>query len=140
MNKPFALIYLLLLPLIWFAPLFGTGLLPWFSLSEVSIISGIKVLFHKDIALAILITLFVIIMPLAKAISSCLYAFGYKFPSPRVLFIMSKLSLLDIFLIAVTIVVVKGVGVGRVEILWGFWVFAAYVALGYSLAIRKIIS
>lgn len=133
----FAIINLALLPVIWLAPLFGTGLLPFFGLHQVSILSGLTALISKDLALAAIIFLFVILMPLAKALAMLNHAYGGKFPSKRVTYWLARLSMLDIFLIALSIVVIKGVGIGRVEILWGFWLFAFYIFAGFLLAAVK---
>ena len=42
---------------------------------------------------------------------------------------IGKFSMLDIFLIAVTIVGLKGVGLGKVEIAYGLYAFAAVVLM-----------
>ncbi|MEM7238490.1 MAG: paraquat-inducible protein A, partial [Pseudomonadota bacterium] len=41
--------------------------------------------------------------------------------------VVGKLSMADVFLIALYIVVVKGVGVGHVTSAWGLWLFTACV-------------
>jgi uncharacterized paraquat-inducible protein A len=41
--------------------------------------------------------------------------------------VIGKLSMTDVFLVAVYIVVVKGVGVGTVSTAWGLWLFTACV-------------
>lgn len=137
MKKLIAIFSILILPIIWFAPLFGAGVVPFFKLDEVSIITGLGALWEKDKMLFALITIFVIIFPTLKAIGNCLWAFGKHFPSQRVIFWLARLSLLDLFLIAVTIIAVKGVGIGRIEIMWGFGLFVTYVVFGYIQAIKK---
>gem|GEM_PF-3141181 len=47
---------LILFPIAWFAPLMRAGLLPFFSLNEISIITGIVDLWGKDVFLALLVT------------------------------------------------------------------------------------
>jgi len=42
--------------------------------------------------------------------------------------ILGKLAMADVFLIAVYIVVAKGVGVGRIETAWGLYLFTICVA------------
>jgi len=40
---------------------------------------------------------------------------------------IGKLSMADVFLIALYIVIVKGVGIGHVTPAWGLWLFTACV-------------
>ena len=49
---------LILFPIAWFAPLLRAGLLPLFSLSEISVISGLQVLWQSDVFLALVVTVF----------------------------------------------------------------------------------
>jgi uncharacterized paraquat-inducible protein A len=59
--------------------------------------------------------------------------------SPRLLPIlhwMGKLAMADVFLIALYIVVFKGIGLGRIEVAWGLWVFTACILA--SLAISTL--
>lgn len=47
-------------------------------------------------------------------------------PSRRVEAV-GKLSMADVFLVAVYVVVVKGVGIGHVSTAWGLWLFTGCV-------------
>ena len=49
---------------------------------------------------------------------------------------MGKLAMADIFLIALYIVLVKGIGLATVEVAWGLYVFTALILA--SLAISTI--
>jgi hypothetical protein len=40
---------------------------------------------------------------------------------------MGKLAMADVFLIALYVVISKGIGVGRVEIAWGLYLFTALI-------------
>ncbi|MGB0959476.1 MAG: paraquat-inducible protein A [Halocynthiibacter sp.] len=125
---------LILFPIAWFAPLLRAGLLPFFSLDEISIISGLQVLWGKDIFLALIVTAFAVVAPLAKTV---LLAFiHFNLASPRLLKaleILGKLAMADVFLIALYIVVAKGVGVGRLETAWGLYLFTGCVLLSFSI-------
>lgn len=127
---------LILFPVAWFAPLMRAGLLPWFGLDEVSIFSGIVALWEDDIILALLVALFALVAPLAKTIA---LAFVHlRRAGPRMLkaiAVLGKLAMADIFLVAVYIVVAKGLAVGRIETAWGLWLFTIAVLGSYAIAI-----
>ncbi len=119
---------LVLFPVAWFAPLMRAGLLPLFGLSEISVISGLQELWGSDIVLALLVTAFALFAPYLKTIGLALVHF--RLGSPRLLpalHILGKLAMADIFLIALYIVVVKGVGLATVETAWGLYLFTACI-------------
>lgn len=119
---------LILFPIAWFAPLMRAGLLPLFGLSEISVISGMQALWESDIALALLVTGFALFAPYLKTIGLALVHFNLlKDKTLPVLSWIGKLAMADVFLIALYIVVFKGVGVGRVETGWGLYVFTACI-------------
>lgn len=132
---------LVLFPIAWVAPLLKAGLLPFFSLSEISVLTGIQTLWAKDVFLALVVTFFALVAPYLKTLGLALIHF--RLASPRLLpsiTLMGKLAMADIFLIALYIVLAKGVGVGRVETGWGLYLFTACViaSLGISfLSARK---
>ena len=119
---------LILFPLSWFAPLIRAGLLPLFGLSEISVISGLQSLWSNDVFLALLVTVLALFAPMLKTIGVTLVQFDLL--SVRLLPVLvwlGKLAMADVFLIALYVVVVKGIGVGRVETAWGLWLFTACV-------------
>ena len=61
---------LILFPIAWFAPLLHAGLLPLFSLSSISVISGLQALWSSDVFLALLVTFFAIFAPYMKVIGT----------------------------------------------------------------------
>lgn len=127
---------LVLFPLAWFAPLLKAGLLPFFRLSEISVISGIQALWEKDIFLAIVVSLLALAAPLIKVIATALIQFGLASPRIKpVLIHLGRLAMADVFLIAIYIVVAKGVGVGRLETGWGLYLFTACVLASYAITI-----
>ncbi len=131
---------LILFPVAWFAPLIRAGKLPWFGLSEISVISGIQELWGSDVFLALLVTFLALFAPFLKTLGLALMHFGllHRKVLPA-LNVMGKLAMADIFLIALYIVLSKGMGVGRIETAWGLYLFTAciLVSLGISLLSGK---
>ena len=119
---------LILFPLAWFAPLMRAGLLPMFGLSEISVVTGLQSLWESDVILALIVTIFAIFAPWLKTLGLALIHFNLA--SPKLLpalHIMGKLAMADIFLIALYIVLVKGIGLATVETAWGLYFFTALV-------------
>ena len=135
---------LILFPIAWFAPLMRAGLLPLFGLSEISVISGLQSLWGSDVFLALLVTFFALFAPYTKTIGLALIHFGYlRRKALPALEILGKLAMADIFLIALYIVVTKGIGVGKVETAWGLYLFTACILasllIGY-LTRKRVVS
>lgn len=121
---------LIAFPIAWFAPLMRAGLLPLFGLSEISVISGLQILWDSDVALALLVTFFALFAPYVKTLGLALMHFGLL--SARVkpaLSLLGKLAMADIFLIAVYITIAKGIGVGRIETAWGLYLFTGCILI-----------
>ena len=119
---------LLLYPLSLSAPLMRAGLLPLFGLSEISVLTGLQALWDTDILLALIVTVFALVAPYMKTIGLALVQF--RLLSRRALptlSLMGKLAMADVFLIALYITVVKGIGVGRIETAWGLYLFTACI-------------
>jgi paraquat-inducible protein A len=128
---------LILFPIAWFAPLLRAGLLPFFSLHEISVITGLQALWEKDVFLALLVTFLALVAPMAKVTGTALIQFDLL--SPRVaptLAVLGKLAMADIFLLAIYIVTVKGVGVGRVETAWGLYLFTGCVIASFAITLN----
>lgn len=134
-QKTLSLLLLIAFPIAWAAPLMRASLLPFFGGTEISILSGIRALFASDPALAILVATLALIAPYGKILALEAIRTGLLGPraKPLVTF-LGRLAMADIFLIAVYIVVTKGVGVGRVETAWGLWLFTACVGLSLALS------
>lgn len=127
---------LILFPLSWFAPLMRAGMLPLFGLSEISVMSGVQALWATDVALALLVTVFALFAPYVKTIGLALLHFGLM--SPRVapaLQVLGKLAMADVFLLALYIVVIKGVGLARIETAWGLYLFSFCVLASLAVSI-----
>jgi uncharacterized paraquat-inducible protein A len=119
---------LLLYPVAWAAPLLRAGFLPWFSGDEVSILGGVAALWQADAALAVLVAAFALAIPYGKTCALAAMHLGRL--GPRALALVEavgKLSMADVFLVALYIVVVKGVGIGHVSTAWGLWLFTGCV-------------
>jgi len=120
---------LVLFPVSWIAPLMRAGLLPFFNLSEISILSALDSLWsNSEYALATLVAIFALIAPMLKTI--CLALIHLSRAPTRLLpalEIAGKLAMADVFLIAVYITLAKGLSIGRVETAWGLWLFTACV-------------
>jgi paraquat-inducible protein A len=128
---------LVLFPVAWFAPLLRAGLLPLFGLSEISVISGLQSLWRTDVYLALLVTVLAVFAPWLKTIGLALLHANLL--SPRVLPVLhflGRLAMADIFLIAIYIVVVKGVGLARVEVAWGLYLFTGCILLSLVIGWR----
>lgn len=126
---------LILFPIAWTAPLLRAGLLPFFDLDAISVLGGIAALWHTDAALAVLVALFALVAPMAKTLTLALVQFGL---APRRLLgpikALGRLAMADVFLIALYIVLAKGVGVGRIETGWGLWLFTGCVLASLALS------
>lgn len=128
---------LILFPIAWFAPLIHAGLLPFFKLKEVSVMTGIGSLLEKDLFLAAIVILFALIAPIVKVVGTALIQFGYATKSwESIIQVMGKFAMADIFLVAIYIVVTKGVGVGRLEIAWGLYLFTICVLAGFMISLN----
>ena len=126
---------LILFPIAWFAPLMRAGLLPLFSLSEISVISGLQSLWGSDVFLALIVTAFALLAPYLKTIGLALLHFNLASPKLMpALSWLSKLAMADIFLIALYVVVTKGVGIGKIEIAWGVYLFTACIIASIAIS------
>ncbi|MFC2968340.1 paraquat-inducible protein A [Acidimangrovimonas pyrenivorans] len=131
---------LVLFPVAWFAPLMRAGLLPLFGLSQISVISGLQSLWGSDVVLALIVTGFALFAPYLKTIGLALVHFDLL--SPRVmpaLHLLGKLAMADVFLVALYIVVVKGVGLATVRTDWGLYLFTGCIlaSLAISMATAR---
>ena len=126
---------LILFPVAWFAPLLRAGLLPMFGLSEISVVSGLQSLWGSDVILALLVTFLAIFAPYMKTIGLALIHFGLmRRKVLPVLEILGKLAMADVFLIALYIVVVKGIGLATVETAWGLYLFTACILASMAIS------
>ncbi|MGR3364966.1 MAG: paraquat-inducible protein A [Maritimibacter harenae] len=132
---------LVLFPIAWVAPLLRAGLnLPLLGLDKISVISGLVALWDTDRFLALLVALFAVVAPVTKIALLAAVQAGRLGPRALpVLHWLGKLAMADIFLIALYVVVIKGVAMTRVEVGWGLYLFTFCVlaSLALSLGARR---
>ncbi len=134
MIRAATLSLLILYPIAWFAPLMRAGLLPLFGLEEISVITGLQALWQTDIFLALVVTVFALFAPYIKTIGLVLMQWDMLSARLKpVVDVMGRLAMADIFLIALYITLAKGIGVGRIEVAWGLYLFTACILLGLVL-------
>ncbi|ASM72626.1 MULTISPECIES: paraquat-inducible protein A [Roseobacteraceae] len=124
-------------PVAWFAPLMRAGLLPLFGLSEISVMTGLQSLWASDVFLALVVTVFALFAPYLKTIGLALL--HWNLLSPRclpALHVLGKLAMAEIFLIALYITLTKGIGVGRIEVAWGLYLFTACILASIWIGLR----
>ena len=128
---------LIAFPIAWFAPLMRAALLPIFGMDEISVISGLQSLWGSDAALALLVTFFAVFAPYLKTIGLALLHFGLLSPKTLpALHILGKLAMADVFLIALYIVLAKGVGLATVETAWGLYLFTACILTSLAISLK----
>ena len=130
---------LILFPVAWAAPLLRAGLLPFFDLDAISVLSGLGAVWDTDKPLAVLIAALALIAPIGKTIALELVLSNR---APRhwlpAISALGKLAMADVFLIALYIVLAKGTGVGRVETGWGLYLFTACVLASLAISILAV--
>ncbi len=88
--------------------------------------------------LALLVGFFALVAPMLKVTGTALIQFGMvSNKALPLLSILGKLAMADVFLIAIYIVVAKGVGVGRLETAWGLYLFTFCVLLSYAITLMS---
>ena len=133
---------LAILPITWFLPLLKNKAFYILS-SEVTLWTSVVELFQTDIYLALVIAILAMIMPLAKC---ALYAYlwfvtdGSSTGLRKAGSILSKLSMIDVFLFALVILVVKGLSIGSVQPQYGFYAFSTAVILSLGVSVITEIS
>ena len=121
---------LIALLLSWHLPLFHTEFLVFLE-NDVTLIGAVQTLWETDLFLCAVVVIFGIAAPFLKLVA-LLYAW-YALPLPRArgwiarISKLSKFSMLDVLLIAVVIVGLKGIGKGKVTVAYGLYVYAGVV-------------
>ena len=136
MLKLANLALLVVFPIAWFAPLLRAGIdLPLFGTEEISVISGLQSLWETDVALALLVTFLAVFAPYLKTIGLALIHFGQlRRRVLPVLELLGKLAMADVFLIALYVVIAKGIGLARIEVAWGLYLFSAAVLASIAIS------
>ncbi|MEN8873543.1 MAG: paraquat-inducible protein A [Pacificibacter sp.] len=84
--------------------------------------------------------MFALIAPIAKVLTlEALLTDRLPARFKPYLFHLGRLAMADVFLIAIYVTVAKGLGVGRVEVAWGLYLFTSCVlaSLGLSIFAKK---
>ncbi|WP_316014589.1 paraquat-inducible protein A [Roseobacter sp. HKCCA0434] len=119
---------LILYPVAWAAPLIEARVLWFLGGDAVSILSGVAALWAEAPGLAVLVALLAVVLPYLKVIATQAALAGRLPARARAaLPWLAKLSMADVFLIALYIVVAKGIAGASVTPLWGLWLFTACV-------------
>jgi paraquat-inducible protein A len=132
---PLLLLSLALVPATWWLPLF-TARVPFLWRQDVSIATGLVELRRLDLVLCAAVFFFSVLAPLAKGVA--LAWVWYRVPTARAarllnrLSLLGKLSMTEMFLLAVVIVGLKGVGIGKVEVSWGLHAFVSVLVLSFA--------
>ncbi|NBD28579.1 MAG: paraquat-inducible membrane protein A [Alphaproteobacteria bacterium] len=127
---------LVLFPVAWFAPLLRAAFLPLFGLNEISIVSGLQSLWDSDVFLAVIVTALALFAPYLKTIGLALVQFRLlDVRALPAIGYLGKLAMADIFLIALYVVVVRGVSRAHVEGAWGLYLFTICVLASILLSI-----
>jgi paraquat-inducible protein A len=131
-------------PIAWFSPLLTTGLIaPWympawlcentlFEPDTLTVILSIQKLLETNILLAMVVTFFALVAPLLKCLGMTLINFNLLTDAAQPLIMtLGKLAMADVFLLALHIVIGKGIGVGQIEV--GLGLYLVLTSLGISL-------
>lgn len=136
MRVALNLCLLILFPISWFAPLLRAGLLPMFGLSEISVITGLQALWQSDAALALLVTFLAVFAPMLKTLGLALLQFGLLDARMKpALHLLGKMAMADVFLVALYVVLVKGIGLATVETAWGLYLFTGCILTSLYLSL-----
>ncbi len=132
---PLLLLSLLAVPITWWLPLF-VARVPFLWRHDVSIASGLAELWRLDWVLWAAVLVFSVLTPLAKG-AALVWAW-YRLPADQArrrldrLAVLGKLAMTEVFLLAVILVGLKGVGIGTVEVSWGLHPFVAFTVLSLA--------
>jgi len=129
---PLLAVTLVALPITWHLPLFRTELLVFLE-NEVTLLGAATTLAETDLFLCAIVVLFGMVIPFVK-LTALLYSW-FAMPQRKaqlwIDFIskLSKFSMLDVMLIAIVIVGLKGVGMGKVKVEYGLYAYAIVVLI-----------
>lgn len=127
---------LVLFPISWFVPIVRAAVAPIFGFNEITVVSGLQELWRADVILALLVTFFAVFAPFLKTLGLALVQFRWLTPRALpALALLGKLAMADVFLVALYIILSRGIGVGRVEPAWGLYLFTACILASIALSI-----
>ncbi|WP_298494310.1 paraquat-inducible protein A [uncultured Maritimibacter sp.] len=128
---------IVLFPVAWFAPLLRAGLnLPILGLKEVSVMSGLVALWQEDLLLFAVVFVFAIVAPALKVVGMALLHAGRLNARLKPVFgFLGRVAMADIFLMALYVVIIKGVAMTRVEVGWGLYLFSFCVLASLAVSL-----
>lgn len=112
---------------------------------EIILVQAAYDLYQADTLLFLVVFLFGIVAPAAKMLASAgaWYFLDVRLAAKvhKVIIVLGKLSMLDIMLIAIFIVAIRGVGIGSVDMLPGLYFYVALVLSSFfvSLAMEHLL-
>lgn len=129
---------LVLFPIAWFAPLMTVKLRFrfWADGTEFTVVTLLQRLWAEDSRLALLVTFFAIVAPTVKVLGLMLVQM--RLASARVepaLFLIGRLAMADVFLVALAVAILRGVEGGTVTVHWGLWLFTACILGSLALSL-----
>lgn len=132
-----------LFPISWFAPLMTVkaSFAFWGSGIAVSLISTLQSLWAEDPALALVLSFLTLVAPMLKLLGTGLMLTGLLSPKAKgAIWLLGRFAMADVFLIALYMVIFKGLDIGSISINWGLWAYtlAVIVSLGLSLWLARI--
>lgn len=106
---------------------------------ELVLVQAAKDLYQTDTILFLVVFFFGIIAPAAKMLASAgaWYFLDVRFAIKihNMIILLGKLSMLDIMLIAIFIVAIRGVGIGSIDILPGLYFYTALVLSSFFVSL-----
>ncbi|MFA7433371.1 MAG: paraquat-inducible protein A [Gemmobacter sp.] len=129
---------MVLFPVAWFAPLMTVRvtLRFWAEGSDLSVISTLQSVWAQDAVLALVLTFLAIVAPTIKVLGLALILL--RLMSPRlhgVLYLIGRLAMADVFLIAVYIALFQGIQGGTITLGWGLYLFTGCVLASVALSL-----
>jgi paraquat-inducible protein A len=119
-----------LFPIVFLTPLLNTKIL-FFSYNEIILVRIAYNLFFIDKFLFVVVFIFGMLLPVCKMLISILCRYQFPISVARRwggrLAVVSKLSMLDVMLLAVFIVAFKGTGIGTVQIRYGLYFYVLLI-------------
>ncbi|MGQ0682926.1 paraquat-inducible protein A [Bradyrhizobium sp.] len=144
MIGPTTAVIIVLFGYVLFEPLVVTRI-PFIRHSEIVLLRVARDLYQLDMFLFLVVTVFGILMPAVKLLGTALawYFVDRKMAArfaPAFLLI-GRLSMMDVMLLAVLVVAIKGIGIGSVEVRAGLYLYAALIlgSLAHSVIVHHVI-
>ncbi|MFN3293338.1 MAG: paraquat-inducible protein A [Gemmobacter sp.] len=124
-------------PVAWFAPLMTVRLRLafWAEGTDVSLISTLQALWSDDPGLALVLSFLALAAPMLKLLGAALILLGALTPRAEgALWLLGRLAMADVFLIAVYIALFKGLDAATIRPGWGLWAYTGAVLASLALS------